>query len=214
MRLHRLAAALERVAPRIPDPKPELEQYTTPAEIAVELAAHAARARPRKAADLAAGTCRLAAALALLAGVPVAAIEVDGRLAPHCLAAARGLGVAGLIDFIESRVTGPAGPLAPGSTDVVVTNPPFGVWRRGADWEILSHAMEAGARAVYAILKSGNMGFHEREAAKRGYKARLLATRTFPIPAQMRHHRSRVRRVEVDLVEFTREVGGAGGPTS
>jgi len=87
----------------------------------------------------------------------------------------------------------------------VVTNPPFGVWRRGADWEVLSYALNLGPEAVYAILKSGNLEFHAREAARRGYRARLLARRSFHIPAQMRHHRARVRRVEVDIVEFARE---------
>ncbi|GAB6147616.1 methyltransferase [Stetteria hydrogenophila] len=125
MRLHRLAAALEEAVPRIPKPRLDLEQYTTPAELAVRLALYASRRRPRVAADLGAGTCRLAVATALLTGARVAAVEVDGRLAPLCLAAAERLGVSGLVDFIAARVSWGTGPLAPGSVDVVVTNPPF-----------------------------------------------------------------------------------------
>ena len=210
MRLHRLARILEKAAPRIPQPRIDLEQYTTPAELALKLALYASRDEPEIIADLGAGTCRLAAAAALVTGAKVIAVEVDERLAPLCIRAAEELGVAGLVEFIASRVSGESGPLTPGMVDVVVTNPPFGVHRRGADWEILRYAMSIRARAVYAILKSGNFDFHSREAEKHGYKANLLEKAWFPLPAEMEHHTSRVRRVEVDVVEFRREEGGPG----
>ncbi|MEB3861315.1 MAG: hypothetical protein GSR84_03750, partial [Desulfurococcales archaeon] len=109
-----------------------------------------------------------------------------------------------------SRVSGRRGPLAPCSVDLVVTNPPFGVQRRGADWEVLLHALEASRHRVYAILKSGNIDYHRRAAARVGYRVRLLGSSPFPIPASMRHHVSRMRRVMVDVVLFEREGGCAG----
>lgn len=211
MRLHRLARILEESVPRIPRPRVDLEQYTTPAELALKLALYASRDSPEVIADLGAGTCRLAVAAALLTGARVVAVEADDRLAPLCLEAADSLGVGGLLEFVACRVSRDSGPLAPGSVDVVVTNPPFGVHRRGADWEVLGYALRVGARAVYAILKSGNFEYHSREAGRLGYKAILLEKAWFPLPAEMEHHTSRVRRVEVDVVEFRREDGGPRG---
>ena len=203
-RLSRLAPLLERAVPRIPEPRVELEQYTTPADLAVRLAAVAAVGLRGAAADLGAGTCRLSIPLALLSGARVVAVEDDGRLGPLCRGAAEEMGVGGLVEFVEARVEAGSGPLASGSVDVVVSNPPFGVHRRGADREILEYAFSLAPRAVYAILKSGNLAFHARLAGRYGYSARLLWREEFPIPAQMPRHRRRVLRVVVDVIEFSR----------
>ena len=83
-------------------------------------------------------------------------------------------------------------------------NPPFGVQRPHADTEMLVYAMSLGARSVYAILKSGNEHYHSRLAEKMGYSFQVLYRERFPLPATMRHHRSRIRRVAVDVVVFER----------
>ncbi|BAA79408.1 conserved hypothetical protein [Aeropyrum pernix K1] len=198
---------LERAVNPIPSPRRELEQYTTPADIAVRIAVDAllrGLLEGALAADLAAGTCRLGLALLLYGASRVAAVEADGRLAGLCLGAAEKLGLGGRIFFVASRVSRRRGPLAAGSVDLVATNPPFGVWRRGADWEVLEYALRLKPRAVYAIVKSGNMGFHAAKAAGLGYSTLLISREHFPIPASMPGHRSRVRRVSVDVVLFTR----------
>jgi putative methylase len=205
----RLAKLLEEAAPRIPSPRRELEQYTTPADLALRLASHAAVSGlldDSSVADLAAGSCRLALAFLMMGASRAAAVEVDGRLSDLCLGAARRLGLEDRLVFIESRISGSRGPLRRGAFEIVVTNPPFGVVRRGADWEILSYALALEPLRVYAILKSGNIKFHEREAAKRGYTASLLFKERFPIPASMPMHRSRVRWIDVDIVLFERRV--------
>ena len=203
----RLARLLEEAAPRIPGPRRELEQYTTPADLALKVAGHAALKGVLEGAvvaDLAAGSCRLGLAALMLGAGRMVAIEADVRLAKVCLEAARILGLDGLVSFIASRVRGRVGPLASGSIDLAFTNPPFGVVRRGADWEVLSHAMEARVPRIYAILKSGNLEFHRREASRRGYRATLLFKEKFPIPASMPIHRSRVRWIDVDIILFER----------
>ncbi|MCE4602807.1 MAG: METTL5 family protein [Desulfurococcales archaeon] len=212
MRLGWLKRSIESVPP-IPSPDPGLEQYTTPAELALSIAGHALHSgllQGSTVADLGAGTCRLAAALLLLGAGRVVAVDADPRLAPICLDALERLGVGGRLAYIISRVTGHRGPLAPCSVDLVASNPPFGVHRRGADWEVLLHALEAARLRVYAILKSGNIDYHRRAAARMGYRVRLLESRPFPIPASMRHHVSRIRRVMVDVVLFEREGGCTG----
>ncbi|GAB6147617.1 hypothetical protein JCM10135_01580 [Stetteria hydrogenophila] len=74
--------------------------------------------------------------------------------------------------------------------------------------------MSIGAGYIYAILKSGNLDFHARKAERMGYRVILLEKALFPLPAEMEHHASRVRRVAVDVVEFRREAGGPGGGSS
>ena len=41
----------------------------------------------------------------------------------------------------------------------------------------------------------------------RGYDVKLLWTFKFPIPASMKHHRSRVKRVEADVLYYERKDG-------
>ncbi|BAN89795.1 METTL5 family protein [Aeropyrum camini] len=203
----RAKVALETAVTPIPSPRRELEQYTTPADIAVRIAVDAllrGLLEGARAADLAAGTCRLGLALLLYGAFSVAAVEADERLGRLCLEAAERLGLGGRLFFVASRVSRRGGPLCVGCVDIVVTNPPFGVWRRGADWEVLEHALLLKPKAVYAIVKSGNLRYHGLRAARLGYSTLLISKEQFPIPASMPGHRSRVRRVSVDVILFSR----------
>lgn len=206
-RLRSLAIEIERAIPPIPNPSHELEQYTTPGELAALIALDAA-SRVKEciwAVDLAAGTCRLAAALALTLRCRVAAIEADARLGRLCREGLERLGVLERVVFVAHRISASPGPLRSGPT-VAVTNPPFGVVRRGADWIILEYALAIlKPEVVYAILKSGNLNFHRKRASQHGYRLMLLAKSEFPIPASMQHHRSRIRRVSIDVVVFESE---------
>ncbi len=206
MRASQLAILVEKYVPRIPDPDPSLEQYTTPGELAARIALEAAKSfdADARAADLGAGTCRLAAALALAGFEYIVAIEGDPRLPPLCIEGLEHLGVRGRVDIIVSRIASRQGPLAQGSIDLVVMNPPFGVQRRGADRVFLEYAFSLAPQRIYAILKSGNEDFHSRLAEGAGYAMRVLYKEWFPLPATMMHHRSRIRRVLVDVVEFER----------
>jgi putative methylase len=205
-----LARLLETTVPGIESPRRELEQYTTPADIAVRIAVHAKLSGALEGAvvaDLGAGTCRLVLPMIVMGARLGVAVDADPRLWRYCRRAAEALGVSDRLVYVASRLSGKLGPLW-GLIDLAVTNPPFGVWRRGADWEVLSHAMEAGVPRIYAILKSGNMHYHEARAREWGYSARLLWTEDFPIPASMPGHRSRVYRVRADVVLFERGLEG------
>jgi putative methylase len=206
--LRRLAALLSRVVPPIPNPMVDFEQYPTPTEIAVRLATAALEAGgegPSAYADLGSGTCRLTAALALLGASRVVAVEYDQRLCPLCRGALESLGLGNRVAVTCSFLNSTSGPLRPGAFDVIVSNPPFGVHRRGADREFLIYALRLKPRAAFFILKSGNLRFHERLASSMGYHTRLLWTDYIPLSASMPHHRSRIRRVRVDIVEFRRQ---------
>ena len=205
LRLSRLAIELDRSVPPIPGPRRELEQYTTPGDLAARLAWAALEILGPgewRFADLAAGTCRISAALALVGMGPGVAVEADPRLAPLCLEGLSRLGLLGAVSPVVSWIARDRGPLARGAFELVASNPPFGVWRRGADTEVILYGLRLRPRLLLAILKHGNLDYWARVAGSEGYRVRLLLTYPFPIPASMRRHRSRIRRVEVDLVGF------------
>ncbi len=203
MKASRLAILVERHVPRIPDPDPLLEQYTTPGDLAARLALFvtAMEGRGTPVLDLGAGTCRLSIALLLAGAGAVVGVEADPRLPPLCMRAAEELGVARGLSVVNSRVRRGGGPLS-GWEWVIVMNPPFGVQVRGADTVFLEYAMSLGARTVYAILKSGNEEYHRGLARRHGYRYSVAWREEFPIPASMAHHRSRIRRVMVDVAVF------------
>ncbi|MEB3779861.1 MAG: METTL5 family protein [Desulfurococcales archaeon] len=207
VRIDKLAILIERTVPPIRSPILSLEQYTTPGDIAAKIALHAKLSGALDeavVADLGAGTCRLIVPLLILGASKGYAIDVDERLAYECLNASRILNIGDKLIYIISRIKDEMGPLRD-SVDLVVVNPPFGVWRRGADWEMLSYALYLNPERVYAILKSGNIEYHTRMARKRGYEARVLWSEDFPIPASMERHRSRIRWIKVDIVLFKKE---------
>jgi len=149
LRISRLERELEKAVPRIPGPRRDLEQYTTPAGLALRVA-QAALARgglEGVAADLGAGTCRLSAALALLGAERVVAVEGDARLAPLCRRGLEALGVGHAVSIVAAWVSAVSGPLA--RADLVVMNPPFGVHRRGADREFLEYAFSLPGSTLY-----------------------------------------------------------------
>ena len=206
LRISRLAKLIESIIPPIERPDPMLEQYTTPGELAARIAILAALAvedpGEAVAADLGAGTCRITAALALVGFSRVIAVELDSRLLPICVEAIGRLNQESKILAVNARAE--ALPLASGKIDVIAMNPPFGVWRRGADTRFLVSAFELRPSRVVSILKSGNVQYFERLAGEWGYSVAVEGRYRFPIPASMPMHRSRIRRIVVEVIIFDR----------
>ncbi len=204
-RVSQVVRLIERVSPPIPNPDPKLEQYTTPGEIAARLAQlvklHGFIGS--SIADLGAGTCRLTLALSLFGASKLVPVDADRRLAKLCLEAYEAASLEPP-SYIVSWISRDRGPLSPGSVRVIVMNPPFGVQRRGADTEFLLYAMSISPERIYAILKTGNEEYHTRLAGEHGYRHMVIYTEWFPIPAVMKHHRSRIKRVKVNVSLFKR----------
>ena len=204
MRLSHLAMTIDRVVPPIPSPDVGLEQYTTPGDLAARaafiLASTAGGLEGLTVADLGAGTCRLSAAAALLGAGRVIAVEADRRLLPLCREASRELGVEGVVAPVHGVVSRSRGPI--GGADAVLMNPPFGVWRRGADTAFVLYAMSLGASPIVAILKHGNLEYFRGLASRMGYRVWSALEYWFPIPASMPRHRSRIRRIRVEVLVF------------
>ncbi|HID05512.1 MAG TPA: methyltransferase domain-containing protein, partial [Armatimonadetes bacterium] len=145
-----LEIALESLLPH-PAPSRELEQYTLPAYLAAELlwaAYMSGDVEGRAVLDLGCGTGILAIGAALLGASAVLGVDVDVVALRVAARNAASVGVASKVTWVASRV-----PEFFARVDTVVENPPFGVWRKGADMVFLTKSMECGD-VVYSLHKS------------------------------------------------------------
>ncbi len=186
-----------------PDPKPELEQYRTPGDVAAELLwlAYSAGDIPEKVvADLGAGTGVLSIGATLLGAEKVYAVEVDEKALEVARKNASLLGVDEKIEFIHADATE-----FDRRVDTVVMNPPFGSQVKHADRPFLTKAFEISS-VVYSIhlAKPEVRNFVEKFSANNGFEAIRLRTVPFEIPAQFHFHRKRLERILVDLYRFRR----------
>jgi len=145
MRKKHLAMLLSKLE-GFPEPKPELEQYRTPGNVASELlwlAYSAGDIAGKVVADLGTGTGVLAIGAKLLGAEKVYAVEVDGKALEVARRNAERAGVE--VEFINADVSE-----FDERVDTVVMNPPFGSQRKHADRPFLLKAFEVADR-VYSI---------------------------------------------------------------
>ncbi len=156
MRRRKLAIALEAVD-GFTEPRPELEQYETSAELASRLL-HLADQNDDlgSVVDLGCGTGMLSLGAALL-GADSVGVDVDRDALSVAVENAGELDVDGQVEFVRGDVG--ALPLEAGF-DVAVMNPPFGAQDRGAD-RVFLEAAEDVADVVYSIHNEGSMEFVE-----------------------------------------------------
>jgi putative methylase len=168
------------------DPRVDLEQYPTPADVAAHVL-HDADLRgdlEGSVVDLGAGTGVLALGAALRSPGRVIGVERD----PDAIALAREnerrIDAPVQVSWLLADV--PRNPLCAGDATVVM-NPPFGAQRgnRGADRAFLSAASRI-ARVSYSIHNAGSESFVESFVADAGgevthaFEARLDLDRQFP----------------------------------
>ena len=123
-------------SPDFKDPNPDLEQYATPVDIAVEIVkkANSRGHLSRKVADLGCGTGRLSIGAAIL-GADVTGFEIDAKALDIAIQYSKENNldikwVNGAIENIDEEF------------DTVLMNPPFGAQRPGADRIFLEKAIE------------------------------------------------------------------------
>jgi len=182
------------------EPRADLEQYPTPADVAAHLL-HDADLRgdlEGTVVDLGSGTGVLALGAALRSPARVVGIERD----PHALAIARENGcrveppspVSWLLGDVPRTPLCPGdGPAASGRDVTVVMNPPFGAQdgNRGADRAFLGTAARI-AGVSYSIHNAGSEGFVDSFVADAGgevthaFEARLALDRQFGFHAAER----------------------------
>ena len=201
MKRRHLAMALSKLR-GFPEPKPELEQYRTPGNVAAELlwlALSLGDVEGKTLADLGAGTGVLSVGACLLGARKVYAVEVDEKALRTARENALSLDV-DCIEFINSDVSEFSG-----RTDTVIMNPPFGSQVKHADRPFLLKAFEV-SNVIYSIhlAKPEVRRFIESFAGRHGFTVTHRITVPFEIPAQFFFHRKRLERIEVDVYRFVR----------
>ena len=160
-------------SPDFNQPKPELEQYSTPVDIVAEIIklANAQGDLSGSVVDLGCGTGRLAIGAALL-GAEVTAYEIDNNaleLAKN-YSKKHNLNIKWInlaIENIDEQY------------DTVIMNPPFGSQRPGADRAFLKKSLEIGTN-IWSIHMAETKNFVEEFVEKN--KGRIISAYEFDFP--------------------------------
>ena len=168
-------------SPDFKDPNPDLEQYATPVDIAVEIVkkANSRGHLSRKVADLGCGTGRLSIGAAIL-GADVTGFEIDAKALDIAIQYSKENNldikwVNGAIENIDEEF------------DTVLMNPPFGAQRPGADRIFLEKAVEI-ADNIWTIHMAETRNFVEKFIDSRSAKIESRYEFDFTIPRSMPFH--------------------------
>lgn len=137
-----------------PSPKPSLEQYTIPANVAATVLYIAAYTYndiiDKTVLDLGCGTGRLALGAAFLGAKQVIGVDIDKTAVKVAFENSEKTGLKNSVQWIIADIGA-----IHGKFDTVIQNPPFGVQKRKADRKFLEKALQVG-KNVYSLHKSSN----------------------------------------------------------
>jgi len=212
-----LEMLLSRVEPH-PNPKPDIEQYTIPADVAAAMLHLAAYTNGdivgKSVLDLGCGTGRLALGAAFLGAKSVVGVDVDIMAIKKAFENALKIGLEKKVNWLASDVD-----VVRGNFDTVVQNPPYGIQTARADRKFLEKALEVG-KTIYSLhksqrksvvlhrmLKASSQGFVavtpdrflERFIEKRGRKIKEVYAMIMSIPHMFSFHTKRKHEFIVDL---------------
>lgn len=179
---------------RFQAPRPELEQYSTPAIIAAEMLFKAlahGHVEEKKVLDLGCGTGPLGIGAALLGASQVIGVDTDAEALKQAEINAAKVNVE--VEFRQGDVTE-----VKEISDTVIMNPPFGAQRKGADRPFLVTAMKC-APVIYSLHLSQTEDFVQRFVEKAGFKAIVLKRYKFGIPYMFEFHSKAKKEVDVTL---------------
>ena len=135
-----------------PTPKPSLEQYTIPADVAATMLYMAAYTYNdiinKKVLDLGCGTGRLALGAAFLGAKHVVGVDIDKSAVKMAFENSLKTNFKERVEWIAGDIDA-----VHGNFDTVLQNPPFGVQKPRADRKFLQKALETG-KVVYSLHKS------------------------------------------------------------
>ena len=198
MKLRELEIKLQKVPPH-PNPKPELEQYPTPAHIAAMLLYEAlgrGDIEGKRVADLGCGTGILAMGAKMLGATEVVGIDIDELAIEIANRVAHDKELD--IDFLVGDIEEFDDPV-----DTVIMNPPFGAQRKHADMPFLRTALKVSP-VVYSMHMASTKS-HVEKAAKALNGVITMETRIeFEIRHMFGFHTKERRSFEVSLFRFER----------
>jgi len=198
-----LERTLLQVEPH-PSPKAYLEQYTIPADLAVEILFAAAYIHDdvigKTVADLGCGTGRLSLGAVLLGTAEAIGVDIDNDAVKIAMQNAEKLGLKGKTCWVAGDIDA-----LRGNFSTVLQNPPFGVQKRSADRRFLLKALEL-APIVYSLHKGGekNRIFIKRFIEGHGGKVTGIFPMKLNIPRMFKFHTKRKHEVQVDLYRIRR----------
>ncbi|MCS7113118.1 MAG: METTL5 family protein [Nitrososphaerota archaeon] len=189
-----------------PKPKPSLEQYPTPVDLAVKVLRVAylnGDIYGRVVLDLGCGTGILSIGAALLGAYYVIGVDIDRSALETASMNAETLDVSDTIDWVQADV---ASLNLKCKCDTVVQNPPFGVQRRGADRIFLFKALKTG-RVVYSMHKSGTDEFIKSYVEKCGGRIEAIYVAEIEIPYLFSFHRKPRHSVKINVYKVVARHG-------
>jgi len=187
-------------------PKPELEQYTTPSNLAAAILWQAyldGNIEGKIVVDLGCGTGILALGAALLGAKEVYGYDIDKdaiKIAEENLDLLRKTKIPiGKVQFIVSDVED-----IKQKCDTVIMNPPFGIQRgaRGADKKFLECAFSIG-KVIYSFHRIEKTNFPQKFAQEKGFNATLLSEEDFILKRTMDFHTKKKYVIKVGIWRFT-----------
>ena len=179
-------------SPDFENPKPELEQYTTPVDIAIDIIkkVNSRGLLSGKIEDLGCGTGRLAIGAAIL-GAEVTGFEIDQTSLDIAINYSKknNLKINWFCSAVENITE---------EFDTVIMNPPFGSQRPGADRIFLEKALEISDH-IWTIHMAETRSFIEKLVERKDGKIEMGYEFDFPIPRSMPFHNKDVENQKAIL---------------
>ena len=188
--------AIQKV-PKHPNPKVNLEQYSTPATIAADLLWNAYSLEDiadKKVMDLGCGTGIFAIASKLLGAASAIGVDIDkdsiDLASSYC----------GDVDFICSDICDLENDF---DVDTIFQNPPFGSQKnakKGADLKFISKAIELSPKVLYSFHMASTEEFLISYFEKNDLEITHIFRYNFPIPKIYEFHTRESANVEVIVI--------------
>ena len=191
-----LEMAIQKV-PKHPNPKVDMEQYSTPAIIAADLLWNAyslGDIADKKVMDLGCGTGIFAIASKLLGAASVIGVDIDkdstDLASSYC----------GDVNFICSDICDLENDF---DVDTIFQNPPFGSQKnakKGADLKFISKAIELSPKVLYSFHMASTEEFLISYFEKNDLEITHIFRYNFPIPKIYEFHTRESANVEVIVI--------------
>lgn len=191
-----LEMAIQKV-PKHPNPKVDLEQYSTPATIAADLLWNAyslGDIADKKVIDLGCGTGIFAIASKLLGAASAIGVDIDkdsiDLASSYC----------GDVNFICSDICDLENDF---DVDTIFQNPPFGSQKnakKGADLKFISKAIELSPKVLYSFHMASTEEFLISYFEKNDLEITHIFRYNFPIPKIYEFHTRESANVEVIVI--------------
>lgn len=188
--------AIQKV-PKHPNPKVDLEQYSTPATIAADLLWNAyslGDIADKKVMDLGCGTGIFAIASKLLGAASAIGVDIDkdstDLASSYC----------GDVDFICNDICDLENDF---DVDTIFQNPPFGSQKnakKGADLKFISKAIELSPKVLYSFHMASTEEFLISYFEKNDLEITHIFRYNFPIPKIYEFHTRESANVEVIVI--------------